>query len=168
MPPYFWSTLWNAALIVALYYLLPVEEARYGWGAWARLGLFVAGVLLLVWGVVLAARRQAATDRAYLPVSGLILLTLGGLVLFALADYAVATRLNGQFVGLTTKTDALYFSMTTFATVGFGDIHASGQLGRGLLLVQMTFNLVVLATAASLMSLRIKERVGQREQRPPD
>ncbi|MFE3450858.1 potassium channel family protein [Nonomuraea sp. NPDC059194] len=167
MPPSFWSTLRSAALIVALYYLLPVEERVPGWLTWVRLGGFVLGTALLVWGVVLAARQQEEeVDHGRLPLRGLLLLTLTGVVLFALADFAVATSMDGQFVGLKTKTDALYFAVSTLATVGYGDVHASGQLARGLVLVQMAFNLVVLASAVSLMSVRFKAKVRSRHEKP--
>ncbi|MFD1932944.1 MULTISPECIES: potassium channel family protein [Nonomuraea] len=167
-PTYAWATARNAALIVGLYYLLPVEETRDGRLALVRLGGFVLGTALLVWGVAREARRQAEADRGTLPLSGLILLTISGVTLFALADFAVATWTTGQFADLRTKTDALYFAVATLATVGYGDIHAEGQLARGLLIVQMAFNLVVLASAASLMSLRIKDRVIRSRHEKPD
>ena len=56
-----------------------------------------------------------------------------------------------EFVGLETKTDALYFALTTLATVGFGDVHAEGQIARVLLIAQMIFNVAVLTRAAQVL-----------------
>ena len=43
-----------------------------------------------------------------------------------------------------TRTDSLYFTVTVFATVGFGDIIATSQTARLLVTVQMILDLVVL------------------------
>jgi voltage-gated potassium channel len=74
----------------------------------------------------------------------LVLAAVVGVAVFALADLVVATTVPGQFVDLRTKTDALYFALTTLITIGCGDIHAQGQLARVLLIGQMLFNAIVL------------------------
>jgi hypothetical protein len=35
--------------------------------------------------------------------------------------------------------------------VGFGDVHAAGQLARALLCIQLVFNVAVIATGASVL-----------------
>lgn len=71
-----------------------------------------------------------------------------------------------QFVGLATKTDALYyFALTTLTMVGFGDVHAAGQLARALVIVQLLFNVVVLASAARVLSRGIAARTRTGRQR---
>ena len=60
------------------------------------------------------------------------------------------------------RLDALYFSMTTMSTVGYGDIHAQGQLARLLVTVQLVFNLVFVASLVSLIQDQIRQR-GARE-----
>jgi voltage-gated potassium channel len=76
-----------------------------------------------------------------------VLVSVVGVAVFALADLVVTTTVPGQFIDLRAKTDALYFALTTLITIGYGDIHAQGQLARGLLIGQMLFNAIVLATA---------------------
>ena len=61
-----------------------------------------------------------------------------------------------QIAGLHTRLDSLYFATTTLATVGTGDVHAAGQVARALVLVQMIFNVVFVATIAALLSARVK------------
>ena len=50
-----------------------------------------------------------------------------------------------QISGLGAGTDALYFTLSTMTTVGFGDIHAEGQFARALVCVLLVFNVVVVA-----------------------
>src|SRR5208282_4777456 len=45
---------------------------------------------------------------------------------------------------LLTRTDSLYFTVTTFSTVGFGDITATSQAARLVVTVQMILDLLVL------------------------
>lgn len=42
-----------------------------------------------------------------------------------------------------TRTDSLYFTVTVFTTVGFGDVTATSAIARGLVTVQMVLDLVV-------------------------
>lgn len=79
-------------------------------------------------------------------------------MVFALADFTVATLHDGQFVGLETRTDALYFTLATLLTVGFGDVHAAGQLARVLVSIQMVFNVLVLATAGQIAWRSVTEQ----------
>ena len=88
---------------------------------------------------------------------------VAGVLVFASADYWLAMSKPGEFVELNTRLDALYFALTTLATVGYGDVHAQGQIARGLITVQLVFNLAVLATAASIMSERLRSHRQERE-----
>ena len=46
-----------------------------------------------------------------------------------------------------TRTDALYFTVTVFSTVGFGDITAKSEAARIVLIVQMLADLAALSAA---------------------
>jgi voltage-gated potassium channel len=54
--------------------------------------------------------------------------------------------------------------MTTMTTVGTGDVHAAGQVARALVLVQMVFNVVFVATIATLLSTRVRLAAESRAQ----
>lgn len=157
-----WVAVRNLVVVVVVYYLVPVGANPASWATWLRAALFIAGMVFVVWAVHDATRRQARADEEALPVNRLVLLTVLGIALFALADFTVATIREGEFVGLRTRTDALYFAVVTLATVGYGDIHAQGQLARALVTIQIAFNLVVLATAFSLLSRRLTARSQER------
>ena len=67
------------------------------------------------------------------------------LLLFAATYFLMAQAdLDNFNVHSLTRTDALYFTVTVFATVGFGDIVATTQLARLLVTVQMILDLGVL------------------------
>ena len=50
-------------------------------------------------------------------------------MIFSFTYYLLAVNDPDQIVDLHTRLDAIYFSASTVATVGFGDIHASGPAG---------------------------------------
>jgi hypothetical protein len=49
------------------------------------------------------------------------------------------------------RTGALYFTMTTLATVGFGDIYARTDASRIVVMIQMVFNVAVIGASAKLI-----------------
>ena len=67
------------------------------------------------------------------------------LLLFA-ATYFMMEQANADNfnVDSLTRTDSLYFTVTVFATVGFGDIAATSQVARVVVIAQMIFDLLVL------------------------
>lgn len=88
-------------------------------------------------------------------VERLITTLVGSIALCALACYALATQVPGQFEGLTTRTDALYFTIVTMTTVGFGDIHPVGQYARLLVTAIIAFSLLFLGLAARAITKSI-------------
>lgn len=135
------------AAATAVYYEIPVP-GRMREDSWVILfssGVVVLGVLIvLAVGRLLRAGEQAR-------IRGLVLLLTVTVLFFSYADEAVA-ELPDQFVSLSTKTDALYFNISTLATVGFGDVHPVGQLARAAVTLQIVFNLVFLGAAVSVIS----------------
>ena len=150
---------------VAVYYQIPVP-GRMRHDSWAI--MFCLGVVALALLIVLAVRRllTAGEDAR---VRGLVLLLTLTVLFFSWADQSVAA-IPGQFFDLHDKTDALYFNISTLATVGFGDVHAAGQLARSAVTLQIVFNLVFLGATVSVISgyfrTRARGRLGSKT--PPD
>jgi hypothetical protein len=148
------------ALVVVgtvVYYLVPVP-GRMRESSWAI--LFSCGVVALGLLIVLAIRRLLGAGET-VRLRALVLLLVLTVLFFAWCDYSVA-QLPGQFDDLRTKTDGLYFTISTIATVGFGDVHAVGQLARAAVTVQMVFNLVFLGASVAMISGFLKERARRR------
>ena len=154
-------TLLICAVLTLAFYLAPVAAGIAGLRLMVRATLTVAAVLLVAALIIRLAVRLSQTARpADAVVIGLAVALYAGLIVFAFVDYSVAVSRPKQFSGLSTKTDALYFAVTTMATVGYGDIHASGQLARAVVTVQELFNLAVLATGATVLVNNLAKRAG--------
>jgi voltage-gated potassium channel len=156
----------TCALISALYYAVPVEPAVTGPRLVVRAALSVVAGLAITWLIVWQVSHQVRDPASASPGSLLTALA-GGVVFFALADFTIAVTYPGQFVGLETKTDGLYFALATLTTVGYGDVHAAGQLARGVLVVQLLFNVAVIATGASVLTRLIGIRARDRSSDDP-
>jgi len=139
------------------YYLVPVP-GQMRESSWAI--LFSCGVVALGLLIAVAIWRLLGAGEN-VRIRTLVLLLVLTVLFFSWCDDSVA-RLPGQFVDLHTKTDALYFTISTIATVGFGDVHAAGQLARAAVTVQIVFNLVFLGAALAMISGFIRERAHSR------
>ena len=158
------AALSGALVIVttAVYYLIPVPGPmrRASWAA-----LFGCGVLALGVLITFAIRRllsRAVTEQGR--IRGLVLALVVTVLFFSYADRSVA-ELPGQFAELQNKTDALYFNVSTLATVGFGDVHPVGQLARAAVTLQIVFNLVFLGAAVTVITGFVRVRAQHRMRR---
>ena len=141
------------ALLLGLYFVVPVSLHPAGGMA---LRTIVALVILVGLAAGVSAQLRRSVDDDNRRVDGLVGAIVGVLTVFALAFFALEFHEPGEVVGLQTRVDALYFSASTMMTIGYGDVHAAGQLARALVLVQMVFDAVFVAAAAALLSSRVR------------
>ena len=66
------------------------------------------------------------------------------LLLFAAIYFVMERASPASFSHHLTRTDSLYFTVTTFSTVGYGDITAASEAARLLVTVQMILDLLAL------------------------
>jgi len=131
----------TATALVALYYLLPLDRLSN-----VPLAVtLVAGLLILLavasWQLRTVLRARYPAVRAAVALATTVPWFL---LLFASAYYVMARGTPGSFSQHLTRTDALYFTVTTFSTVGFGDITATSQTARLVVTVQMILDLLAL------------------------
>lgn len=147
-----WRTTLMLILLTACYFVLPVAGPFDDTESATRSG----GVLVALAGavVVLHVQRKARRTRPSLWTRAESLLTaLYVLILvFAITYDRIAVSSPEQFSGIENRTDALYFTVTTVATVGYGDIHAVSSAARLLVTAQMLLNLVYVGTALRVLS----------------
>jgi Ion channel len=151
-------------VLVVLYYLLPLDRP---WDSDTAVRL-VIGLLVfagvMVWGVrVIAGSRYPGLRAA--EALGLIIPLY--LLLFASTYYLLERASAANFTQPLTRTDALYFSVTVFATVGFGDIAAKSETARVVLIIQMLADLALLGAGARVL-LGAVHRGRQRRSVPGD
>jgi voltage-gated potassium channel Kch len=89
------------------------------------------------------------------------------LVLFSSAYYLMEHSSPGSFSEPLTRTDALYFTLTTFATVGFGDITAVSQTGRVVTMLQMLGGLILVGIAAKVLASAVRAGLRRQGREPP-
>jgi voltage-gated potassium channel len=138
----------SVVVLVAVYYLLPLDHASAPASATIlAIGLvaFIALVALQVRSIIrspfpaLRALESLATSVPFF------------LLLFAGSYVAMAARSTSTFDTHLTHTDGLYFTVTVFSTVGFGDITAKSQGARLVVTVQMLTDLIVLGLAVKVI-----------------
>jgi voltage-gated potassium channel len=144
--------------IALLYFVLPMSGK--GWVLSALAG--PAAVAALVPLAVKHTRRILASDHPIADILRAIAVVLAVMIFgFAATYYAIEINAPDQIDGLQTKTDAVYFTVTTLTTVGFGDIHAAGQTARSVVTFNMISNLVLVAMVLRLFGWAGQRRVGQ-------
>ena len=62
-----------------------------------------------------------------------------------------------------TRTDSLYFTVTVFATVGFGDITATSQAARVVVIAQMILDLLVLGLVVKVFLGAVEKGRGRQK-----
>lgn len=146
-------------LVATLYFIVPVQQDPVG-GMVLRAGV-TALLLVALAGVVIVRVRNAVVDTEG-SVDGLITAIALVWVAFALGFYILHLHRPEELAGLETRVDALYFTASTMLTVGYGDVHATGQIARGMVLVQMMFDVAFVATAGAVLSARVRSRAARR------
>jgi voltage-gated potassium channel len=142
--------------MLIIFYTVPVStQESTGRVVFSTL-LTLLGLIALAWGIVEQVRRQLQSRSE--DIHTLVMLLPLAAVLFALGFYVLAVHSPSQFDGLTTRTDALYFTLSTLTTVGYGDITAHGQLARVLVIFQLVFNAVFVGAAVSTIVGTIRNR----------
>ena len=145
---------------MVFYYAVPVGEVPSNLGIVLSVLGVLGGMGVTVWLTVRQLRRLAASEPGdeSVRIEGLLFLVYVVVPVFALGYFGLEKADPDQFAELATKTDSLYFTVSTLATVGYGDVHATGQLARLVVIIQIAFNLVFVGTLVSLLTRLIHER----------
>jgi voltage-gated potassium channel len=150
--------------VLGLYYVVPLDFPASVGGVVVTVLALLASLATLTWLLFRQAGRlmHAPPGDESVRLETLVLLVFIVVPLFAFGYFALQDADPDQFAELSTKTDALYFATSTIATVGFGDVHATGQIARAVVTIQMAFDLVFVAAAATMLSTQIRGRAERR------
>lgn len=139
------ATAVTGVLLLVVYYVVPISYDRT---LGLRLVVAVATVVLLAF---VALRHLARSDD---PVGRSVILLILMVLAFAAVFYSLS-RVPDQFTGIRTRTDALYFTVVTMATVGYGDAHPVGQVAKAVVALAIVFNLVFIGAIATAVAQRL-------------
>jgi voltage-gated potassium channel len=141
--------------LLLVYYAVPFDVLGSIGRTATSLLLTVVGVIALAWAITGEVRRQLAgvsTTRA----PGLFMLLGLVVFVFAFGYYLLDRTTPGQMAGLETRTDALYFTLSTLGTLGYGDVYAEGQIARVLVGVQIVFDVVFVAALVAMFTGKVR------------
>ena len=98
------------------------------------------------------ARAIAASDVPQLRMIQAVASGLPMLLLLFAATYVLIARDDpDSFSQMLDRTGALYFTLTVFATVGFGDIAPHSDVARILAMTQMIMDLIAVGLIAKIL-----------------
>jgi Ion channel len=140
--------LGSTIALVAIYYLLPLDRTSSA-----------GAVAILAVGLVAFVGLVAYQVRAIIKATYPVLRTVGALatsaplflILFAGTYFVTAGISDSNFNEPMSRTDALYFTVTVFATVGFGDIVATSEGARVLVMGQMIVDVIIIGIGAKII-----------------
>ena len=139
-------SLASVVVLVAAYFLLPFTRLLNG----KLIAEFAAGVLLVI--VVLTVQTLVTLRSRYPLLRSVVAMTIPlFIVVFSTTHYLINGLEPASYSEPMTRFDALYFTMTTFATVGFGDITPVSLPARFVTLLQMIGGLILVGVVARVL-----------------
>src|ERR1700727_2933167 len=134
-----------ATLLVTLYYVLPMDNALDTHTVLLLVLCLAVLAALLTWQIRVITKSQYPGLRALETVAAVVPLYI---LAFATTYFLIERANAAYFSQPLTRSSALYFSMTVFSTVGFGDITPKTDPARLIVTAQMFFDLILLGFGA--------------------
>lgn len=143
-------------VIIVAYALIPFDGAE----TWTVILIGLVGLVVIV---AVAGLQLHAITIAPMP-SIKAVETLGLIVplvvfWFAAIYYALSASSSGSFDEELNHVGAVYFSMTTLTTIGYGDISAQTDTARVLVMMQMVINVLVVGLAVRFAIVAVRRNL---------
>jgi voltage-gated potassium channel len=152
----------STAVLVVIYYLLPLDHSSAG----VAVTMLLIGLAALIGLVTFQVRSIIASPFPGLRGLEALATSVPLFVLLFASTYVVmATMSASNFSQPMTRSNALYFTVTVFATVGFGDITAKTEAARLVVTGQMITDLIILGLGARVIVGAVTRG---RQRQPPD
>jgi CDP-diglyceride synthetase len=148
-------------LLATCYYTVPLEDISGNHPA------ALVTTIVLVFGAVFAwaTLRVLKADLPQLRAAEAVGFTVPFfLTLFAIVYLVLAQPPGQNFSERLDRVSALYFTITVFATVGFGDITATSQGAQLVVSLQMLLDLVVLGVVVKVLFGAARRGIAKAEQ----
>jgi voltage-gated potassium channel len=144
--------------LLALFYRSPLDRpVDLGLLMWLVVGLVAIGAVI-GW----QARAIAVSDMPRLRAVETAAVGLAALLILYASVYVVMSHSDlHSFTEVLGRTDALYFTMTVFATVGFGDITPVTETARIVTMTQMLVGILAVGLAAKMLVGAVQDAVAR-------
>jgi voltage-gated potassium channel len=154
-----WTAM-SAVPLLVLYYLAPLDgPLDISTLIWFVLGL-VAFALVIVRQVRAIVSSEAPRLRT---VRAIVIGASTLLVVFAATYSVISTSRPDSFTEPLSRTDALYFTLTVFATVGFGDIAPRTDVARIVTMIQMITGLIAVGIVGKIVFAAMQKGLRRQE-----
>jgi hypothetical protein len=138
----------TSGLVLVAYFVLPISRHPHG-SVVLRL---TAGFVLFIVALTYEVRAIVRSPRPILRAADAMALVIPiFIVVFAWTYLTLARSDATAFSQPLTRISALYFTVTVFSTVGFGDITPTSDPARAVVMVQMIGDLVFIAVVIRLI-----------------
>jgi Ion channel len=152
----------TTVIVVTAYYLLPFDRAA----TWGAVTMLVAGLVALIALIGFQVRTIVRSRFPNLRAIEALATSLPLFLLLFAGTYYVMERLSpGSFGTRLSRTDAMYFTVTVFTTVGFGDITAKTETARLVVTGQMIADLLVLGLGVKIILGAVRRGQQRRRER---
>jgi voltage-gated potassium channel len=131
----------TAGVLLGVYFVVPIDEPLQISAVARLIACLIVFAGVVTWQVRSILRSRYPGIRAAEALAFTVPLFL---LIFASTYFLMANSSSANFGRAMTRTDALYFTVTTFATVGYGDIAAASQPARAIVTIQMLLDLLIL------------------------
>ncbi len=147
----------TTVVLLGAYFVLPFRRIA----GISAVVVLVAGVLVVAVVCAWQIRRVLRGEYPFVQAVEALAATFGCYLVGYATVYFLLAAEPQNFNAPLTRLDALYFCVTVFTTVGFGDIVATAQVSRAVVLTQMIGNLILLGLAVRLLTASVRLRRGQ-------
>jgi hypothetical protein len=146
-------------VFIGAYFIYPVGNDSLGTAVKLAIDLVLV-ILVILWQVRRILHAEYPELRA-IEALGVILAIF--LVLFSALYLSMSHSSGSTFTQSLDHMGALYFTVTVFSTVGFGDITAKTDGARALVSVQMILDLVLIGVVVRLLVTAARKSLGPQD-----
>ncbi|HTY73123.1 MAG TPA: potassium channel family protein [Actinomycetes bacterium] len=144
-------------VLFGAYALAPLQKSEHDANDYVAFAVALACIgVVTTWQIVAVSRSPFPRLRAFeaIAVSAPLLV-----LVFAATYVSMSNGTAGSFTSSMTKIDAIYFTVTVLATVGFGDITAVSETARIVVTIQMIVDIVFIGVVVRALVMVTQRRV---------
>ncbi len=147
-------------IVFTLYFTLPFDKASQFNSVVALLIGLAAVAALLTWQARAITRDPHPRARAFEALATSFPIAI---LVFATTYFLMGQADPANFTQPITRIDALYFTVVTFATVGFGDVTPVSEIARLAVTVQIVVDLILVGLVVRVFIQSVQRGLARRD-----